>query len=72
MDEKIFKKYIVKEEEDVDYLGNKGFFQAKQDFKLAVLLGGKEIEDLDLLLKRLALEEQYFAIIKIEDVKNDD
>ena len=41
-DEKFYKPLIVKPEEDEDYLGNKGFFKAKKEFALCVLLNIEE------------------------------
>jgi hypothetical protein len=39
MDPEFYKKFIVKPEEDVDYMGNKGGFFAHKDFVLVLLLG---------------------------------
>lgn len=38
MKEEFYKKEVLKPEEDVDYLGNKGNFIAKKDFSISILL----------------------------------
>lgn len=38
MDEKYYRKDLLQPEEDVDYLGNKGFFTPKKDQFLFVML----------------------------------
>lgn len=40
LEESFYKKEILKPEEDVDYNGNKGFFTAKSDFSLIILISG--------------------------------
>lgn len=53
LNEEFYKKYIIKPEEDIDFMGNKGCFLAKNDFNLTILLSiiEENYDDADALAK---------------------
>jgi hypothetical protein len=57
--EDYIKKHVITEEEDVDYLGNKGNFMTKKEFVLTLLISG-DYESMDTLYKELNVDKKYF------------
>ena len=63
LNEKFIKDNVITPEEDVDYMGNKGFMSNK-DFKLTLLISGN-YESLDELFKVLNVDKKYFKVVRI-------
>lgn len=42
MNEDFHKKVLMKPEEDVDLNGNQGFFKAKKEFKICIILNASD------------------------------
>ena len=63
LNEKFIKDNVITPEEDVDYMGNKGFMSNK-DFKLTLLISGN-YESLDELFKILNVDKKYFKVVRI-------
>ena len=59
-----YKKNILKEEEDVDNFGNKGWFEHKDEFQLLVLFEGSG-EDYKKVLSHHGLDPNLFEVMII-------
>lgn len=72
LDEKYFKKYILKPEEDKDNFGNHGCFMANKDYKNSILFTTKEDTDAETALMKLGVLEyaDLFNVTKIVEWKN--
>jgi hypothetical protein len=64
LDEKYYKKKLLKPEEDIDSIGNKGGFLASKNFQLSLLISGK-VDQLEKIFFSLRLDPSFFIIIKI-------
>jgi len=53
-----YGKHLLTEDEDVDAFGNKGWFSHKDDFRLAILVGGEEEEDYLKVIEHNDLDKQ--------------
>ena len=65
--EEFYKTHIIKKEEDVDYMGNKGGFYAKDDFTVTILISEVEenLDNPEELAKGLGLPLNMIKFVRI-------